>query len=255
MRSVPKFRRAVVLAALVWSAGIMALSLVWAQAPGPPPPGASSQSAPPAAAQPSDQKPGESRGWRRFGQSPGAPAARPRQSDAGSRPGEGGIAPPYSHQIPTWRNLGSNHPLGLEQQMYALVNRDRTDPANSAETKGRALPLRWNDRLAAVARAHSLEMLNQGYFSHQDRQGGSVATRVEAAGIKWQAVGENIAIYGGVVRAEAAFMSEPRFNQNHRANILNPSFTDVGIGIVQAPNGSLYITQDFCAGPPGPAAR
>jgi uncharacterized protein YkwD len=139
--------------------------------------------------------------------------------------------------------------------MLLLVNRDRADPANDPETSGRALPLRWNDRLAAVARAHSLDMLNQGYFSHQDRQGGSVATRIEAAGMKWQEVGENIAIYGSVARAETAFMSEPRFSKNHRANILNPEFTEVGIGIVQAPNGSLYITQDFYTSPAQTAAR
>ena len=45
--------------------------------------------------------------------------------------------------------------------------------------------------------------------------------------------------------AEAAFMNEPRFQHNHRANILNANYTDVGIGIVQGANGSLYITQDF----------
>ena len=136
--------------------------------------------------------------------------------------------------------------------MYELVNRDRADPANAPETKGRALPLRWNDRLAAVARAHSLDMMKHGYFGHADPQGGSVATRVEAAGMQWQSVGENIALNSSVARAEAAFMLEPPFTQNHRANILSSNFTEVGIGIVQAPDGSLYITQDFFAGPPHP---
>jgi uncharacterized protein YkwD len=141
--------------------------------------------------------------------------------------------------------LGLNLAQELEQLMVELVNRDRADPANALETNGRAQPLRWNDRLAAVARAHSLDMLNQGYFSHEDAQGRSVARRVEAAGMAWQSVGENIAIYSSVAGAEAAFMNEPRFMKNHRANILNTAFTEVGIGIVQAPNGSLYITQDF----------
>jgi uncharacterized protein YkwD len=133
----------------------------------------------------------------------------------------------------------------MEQLMYELVNRDRADPANALETKGRAAPLQWNDRLAAVARAHSLDMLNQGYFAHEDPQGRSVATRVEDAGMGWQSVGENIAIYGSVARAEAAFMNEPHFSKNHRGNILNPGFTEIGIGIVQASDGRLYITQDF----------
>jgi uncharacterized protein YkwD len=45
-------------------------------------------------------------------------------------------------------------------------------------------------------------------------------------------------------------MNEPRFQHNHRANILNANYTDVGIGIIQGPNGSLYITQDFVGTPP-----
>jgi uncharacterized protein YkwD len=143
----------------------------------------------------------------------------------------------------------------MEQLMLELVNRDRADQANAPETNGRAMPLRWNDRLAAVARTHSLDMLNQGYFAHVDPQGRSVASRVEAAGIQWQEVGENIAIYPTVPRAEAAFMNEPRFAKNHRANILNPEFTDVGIGIVQAPDGRIYITQDFYESPSSQAAR
>jgi uncharacterized protein YkwD len=133
----------------------------------------------------------------------------------------------------------------MEQRMLMLVNRDRADPTNWPETHGQALPLRWNERLAAVARAHSLDMLNQKYFAHEDSEGMNVAQRVESAGMSWQAVGENIAIYGSVTGAEAAFMNEPRFAKNHRANILSPNFTEIGIGIVQAPDGSLYITQDF----------
>ena len=90
--------------------------------------------------------------------------------------------------------------------------------------------------------------MNQGYFAHQDPQGRSVATRVEAAGMAWQAVGENITVYDSVQSAQTAFMNEPRFAKNHRANILSADFTEVGIGIVPAPDGSLFITQDFYTG-------
>ncbi len=56
---------------------------------------------------------------------------------------------------------------------------------------------------------------------------------------------ENIVIRTNVERGEAAFMDEPRFQTNHRGAILNSQFTHVGIGIVRAPNGELYITQEF----------
>ena len=73
--------------------------------------------------------------------------------------------------------------------------------------------------------------------------------RVKAAGVEWQAVGENIAIYDNVPGAEAAFMNEPRFGHNHRSNILDSKYTDVGVGIVEAPDGRYYITQEFIERP------
>ena len=138
----------------------------------------------------------------------------------------------------------------LAKQMWVLVNRDRQDPANAAETHGRARPLKWNDKLAAVALAHSRDMLRRRYFAHVDREGRTPTDRINADGIEWRALAENIALNQTVADAEKDLMDEPRFQQNHRGNILNPKYTDIGIGIVQAPNGDLYITQDFAAIPP-----
>ena len=101
-----------------------------------------------------------------------------------------------------------------------------------------------------MARAHSRDMLEQGFFDHVDPDGRTLSTRINEGGIPWQATGENIAIYTTVLGAEAAFMNEPRFQHNHRGNILNANYTDVGIGIVKGPDGSLYITEDFVAIPP-----
>jgi len=133
--------------------------------------------------------------------------------------------------------------------MLELINRDRLNPANQPETHGRALPLRWNEGLAAVARAHSRDMLARGFFAHVNPDGASPAARVTAASFAWQAEGENIAIYSSVPGAQAAFMHEPRFQDNHRANILNPRYSEVGVGIVQGPDGMYHITQEFVAPP------
>jgi uncharacterized protein YkwD len=140
---------------------------------------------------------------------------------------------------------GADRMETLAKQMLVLVNRDRESPANAAETHGRARPLRWNEKLAAVALAHSRDMVNRHYFDHVDREGRTPTDRISAAGIHWRALAENIAMNQTVARAEEDLMDEPRFQQNHRGNILDPAYTDVGIGIVQAPNGDLYITQDF----------
>ena len=129
--------------------------------------------------------------------------------------------------------------------MWQLINRDRSGAGVWEETKGRARPLEWDARLAAVARAHSEYMASSGLFGHQGLDGSLPDTRISRIGLQWRASGENIAKYPDVAQAEAAFMNEPRFQSNHRSNILNPNYTHVGVGVVKGPDGMLYITQDF----------
>jgi len=133
----------------------------------------------------------------------------------------------------------------LETQMWRLVNHDRTSPQTFAETKGQARPLEWDSRLAAVARAHSEEMAAYGYFGHQGMDGSAPGVRVSSAGIRWLAQGENIAKAMDPIQAEGMFMDEPKFQPNHRGNILKRDYNRVGIGIAKAADGSLYITQEF----------
>ena len=191
--------------------------------------------------------------WHHFGERQNASGTGRGQSGV-RRSSESGANPRIprlnSDATSPRQSLVTNRMAGLERQMWALVNQDRSKPDAFAETSGRAQPLKWNERLAAVARAHSRNMLEQRYFSHVDPDGKTFSMRINETGIPWQASGENIAIYDTVQAAEAAFMKEPRFEHNHRANILDASYTDVGIGVVQGPGGSLYITQDFVAVPP-----
>jgi uncharacterized protein YkwD len=133
----------------------------------------------------------------------------------------------------------------LEVQMLDLVNHDRTDPSVAQETKGRARPLQWDGRLAEVARLHSEEMAREGFFGHEGMDGSQPSNRVTRAGIQWRSTGENIAKCRDVAEAEAIFMDEPKFQQNHRGNILNPAYTHIGVGIARGPDGTLYITQEF----------
>jgi uncharacterized protein YkwD len=137
----------------------------------------------------------------------------------------------------------------LELQMLDLVNHDRIDPSALQETKGRARPLQWDGRLAAIARLHSEEMARQGFFGHEGMDGSEPSNRVTRAGIQWRSTGENIAKCRDVAEAEALFMDEPKFQQNHRGNILNSSYTHIGVGIARGPDGTLYITQEFVQEP------
>jgi uncharacterized protein YkwD len=133
----------------------------------------------------------------------------------------------------------------LAREMLALINRDRLAPAYHLETKGLAHPLRWDTRLAQIAVAHTEAMLRRHYFGHVDPNGESPVERFYRAGIQWRSLGENIAVNSTVSLAEDAFMSEPPSQPNHRGNILNPAFNSVGVAAVRAPDGRIYITQDF----------
>jgi len=194
--------------------------------------------------------------WHHFGAKDSASVATQTQPGVWESLGMSHGTPNVGTEAPApLRSLAANRMADLERQMWVLINHDRLRPETLAETGGRAQPLKWNEKLAAVARVHSLDMLEQRFFSHVDPDGTTFSMRINEAGIPWQEAGENIAIYETTSGAEAAFMDEPRFQHNHRANILNPSYTDVGVGVVKGPDGSLYITQDFVAAPPSRSAR
>jgi uncharacterized protein YkwD len=251
MKGISHCRSAVVFAGFLWAAVMAGAGPDQAQTSTQPdaplPPQAKVQ----AVQNTPQKKPAKLGEWHHFGEDDNASVAGQNDPGAGQQlapnPGTPRVVP--AGTVPR-QTFTPNRMSGLERLMWALVNRERLDPANSAETGGRAQPLQWNEKLAAVARAHSRDMIEQRYFDHVDRQGRTLAARINAAGIPWRGLGENIALNGTVPGAEAAFMNEPRFQNNHRGNILNANYTEVGIGIVPGPNGSLYITQDFVAIPP-----
>lgn len=112
---------------------------------------------------------------------------------------------------------------------------------NDARASDGLQPLAPDPRLQSVARAHSEEMLKLGYFAHNSPVSGSPSDRLQAAGISFRVAGENLAYAPTVEIAHRGLMNSP----GHRANILSPDFTRVGIGVIVAPNGERMFTQDF----------
>jgi uncharacterized protein YkwD len=129
-----------------------------------------------------------------------------------------------------------------ETRMLALLNRDRA--AHSLP------PLVAAPEVAAVARAHSREMRQTGVVAHVSPMTGSAADRVRAASIRTPVVLENIARAYGVAEAQSGLMNSP----GHRANILSPEATHVGVGIELgeevAGRRELFVTQVFTRVPP-----
>lgn len=112
-----------------------------------------------------------------------------------------------------------------EMQMFKMVNSQRVQ-------QGLA-PLALDTALTSVARAHADDMFKQGYFSHYSSDGASPFERMSVAGITYQYAGENLALAPSTVLAMQGLMNSP----GHRANILNPNFHKIGIGVI---NGGIY---------------
>ncbi|HEX5061187.1 MAG TPA: CAP domain-containing protein, partial [Kofleriaceae bacterium] len=107
-----------------------------------------------------------------------------------------------------------------EKRLLALMNRDRMAAGLPA--------LLWDDRVAAVSRAHSEDMRKTKIVAHISPTTGSAADRTRAAGIKTAVVLENVARAYGVGEAHSGLMNSP----GHRANVLSSAATHVGIGVV-----------------------
>ncbi|MFJ9822686.1 CAP domain-containing protein [Streptomyces sp. NPDC101151] len=114
---------------------------------------------------------------------------------------------------------------------------------NQERTRAGCGPLTMNARLTAASQNHSTDMVERGYFGHVSPDGKDPGERIAAAGYRWSTYGENIA-RGRQSPAEVmhAWMNSP----GPRANILNCSFTQIGIGIRDAAGGPRW-TQTFAA--------
>lgn len=115
------------------------------------------------------------------------------------------------------------------QEVFRLLNLARIDAGLD--------PLAFSDGLAGVALGHARAMYANGYFSHVSPVTGSVADRVDAAGIPYRIVGENLALAVTPRQVHEGLMSSP----GHRENILRGSFRRVGIAAIKGPLGFMVV--------------
>lgn len=99
-----------------------------------------------------------------------------------------------------------------------------------------------NWQLERVARYKSTDMLNKNYFSHTSPTYGSPFTMMQNFGIKFSSAGENIAMGQ---RTPEEVMNDWMNSPGHRANILSPSYNQIGVGLAKDSNGRIYWTQMF----------
>lgn len=120
---------------------------------------------------------------------------------------------------------------GYESEVVRLVNQIRQE--NGLQ------PLTANWELSRVARYKSQDMKDKGYFSHTSPTYGSPFQMIKAFGLSFRTAGENIA--KGYATPQAVVNGWMN-SSGHRANILNASYKQIGVGYVA---GGNYWTQMF----------
>jgi uncharacterized protein YkwD len=120
-----------------------------------------------------------------------------------------------------------------EQQLLQLANQSRAQAG--------APPLSLDSGLSQAARVHAQAMLEARQLSHQFDGEPSLAKRLAATtSLQLDQEGENVAFdYSAEHGHEHLMLSPP-----HRANLLNPAYNVVGLGVVRS-GDRLYIVQDF----------
>ncbi len=97
-------------------------------------------------------------------------------------------------------------------------------------------------RLTAVARSHSRDMYESGYFGHVSPQGLDSFDRLSVARIRYVVAGENLAIGPSARQVQEQMLSSP----SHHANIMRPEYCRAGVGVYEGPYG-LIVTEVFIA--------
>lgn len=141
--------------------------------------------------------------------------------------------------------------IELEEQVLAMTNQMRAQGATCGDEGvfGAAPPLVANSVLNCPARTHSLNMRDLDFFSHSSPSGETFRDRIEKFEYRWFGIAENIAAgYPNVQDLMAGWMSSP----GHCANIMNPDYTQLGVGYAPGGSGVHYWTQVFANGDPRP---
>ncbi|MFF4546930.1 CAP domain-containing protein [Streptomyces sp. NPDC001406] len=149
----------------------------------------------------------------------------------------------------TGGRTGDTYWTALWARPLAAGDLDRTcaevvELTNAQRRRADLPPLAVDPLLTTAAQAHSADMVARDFYSHTAPEGSQPWDRAAAAGSARRTIGENIAC-GQRSPAEVVdgWMNSPR----HRANILKPGFTHIGVGFAGGGRAGTYWTQLFGA--------
>ncbi len=118
----------------------------------------------------------------------------------------------------------------LEHEMFQRLNRDRKEHGLP--------PLKYDERLADVARFHATDMRDHKFFEHHSPNSGSLDDRLNRAGYLFLTALENLAEAPDVQTAEDSLLQSP----GHFANIMSREVSHIGIGVVR---GGVHVAENL----------
>jgi uncharacterized protein YkwD len=147
---------------------------------------------------------------------------------------------------PTWTAASFTGELRVEDEIVRQVNALRRS-LNLA-------PLLPDERLRTGARQHTVEMIRQGYYSHISpiAAWSTPSRRACHAGFLDPFVAENIGQVAGYSDTATALFTSWKNSPGHYANMVNPAYTRIGVGVASAPRDGMtttFGTQLFAAIP------
>jgi hypothetical protein len=128
-----------------------------------------------------------------------------------------------------WGNVHKNV-LGYATDMSVQTLLQDTNGQRHDNSLGN---LGLNEQLDEAAQAKASDMATRNYWAHNTPDGATPWTFIMNAGYQYQTAGENLAYgFDSSATALTAWMNSPE----HKANILNATYTDVGFGVANAAN-------------------
>jgi uncharacterized protein YkwD len=142
--------------------------------------------------------------------------------------------------MPLSRSLRRALPLAIGILLVATA----CGPGNTMAADDAAMvnQLRATNALNQLPRKYELDLKAQAQADAMANAGTIFHSASLAAGVSsgWQLIGENVAMAGSIPAAETALEASPP----HRENLLNPYFTEMGIGATQRGN-LVFVAQLF----------
>ena len=118
----------------------------------------------------------------------------------------------------------------FEEQVVVLVNQERK--------KAGLAPLTHRADIKNVAEKKAMDMINSNYFSHTSPNYGSPFDMLKSFGVSYRTAGENIA---KGQKSPQEVMNAWMNSSGHRANILNGSYTSIGVGYYNGAWVQLFV--------------